>query len=297
MASAHNNIGVTGNGYQDIFVAKINSTGNWEWAKSAGGFGYATPVSMVGLSGGSALVTGWFGSQGATFGLQGITNAGTNDIFVAKIGSTGNWEWARSAGGVDDDNPVSMVGLSDGSALVTGYFGSPGATFGLQGITSNGDNDIFVAKIGSTGNWEWAASAGGVSYDEPITMVGLSGGSALVTGWFGSQGATFGSRGITNSGGNNGSADIFVAKIGSTGNWEWAASAGGVGDDRPVSVVGLGDGSALVTGYFTGSSATFYSTSVDPPGDVHADPGFLIAALQSRYRYRVVRKSRHSILI
>ena len=162
------------------------------------------------------------------------------------------------------------------------------------GVTGNGYQDIFVAKINSAGNWEWATSAGGVSYDEPITMVGLSGGSALVTGYFYGQGATFGSRGITNSGGN----EIFVAKIGSTGNWEWAASAGGVDYDYPVSMVGLGDGSALVTGYFT-SNATFYSTSValvvDPLVDIHAEVGFLIAALQSRYRYRVIRKSRNSI--
>ena len=176
---------------------------------------------MVGLSGGSALVTGWFGSQGATFGLQGITSAGSSDIFVAKISSTGNWDWARSAGGVNYDAPVSMIGLGDGSALVTGWFRSRGATFGSLGITNAGADDIFVAKIGLTGNWEWATSAGGVSNDGPISMVGLSGGSALVTGYFYGQGATFGLQGITGAGGIAGTDDIFVAKIGSTGNWEW----------------------------------------------------------------------------
>jgi len=76
MASAHNSIGVTGNGYQDIFVAKINSAGSWDWATSAGGVSTDIPLSMVGLGDGSALVTGYFYGQGATFGSHGITNAG-----------------------------------------------------------------------------------------------------------------------------------------------------------------------------------------------------------------------------
>ena len=73
MASAHNSIGVTGNGSEDIFVAKINCTGNWEWAASAGGVNYDYPVSMVGRRDGSALVTGMFTRQSATFGSRSIT--------------------------------------------------------------------------------------------------------------------------------------------------------------------------------------------------------------------------------
>ena len=63
--------------------------------------------------------------------------------------------------------------------------------------------------------------------------------------------------------GLTGTYDIFVAKIGSAGNWEWATSAGGVSADIPVSMVGLSSGSALVTGHFD-SNASFYSASMDP---------------------------------
>ena len=62
--------------------------------------------------------------------------------------------WVARAGGSDQDLGADIAVLSDGSALVTGYFrgtatfgpGEPGQTL----LTSAGENDIFVARYSAT---------------------------------------------------------------------------------------------------------------------------------------------------
>ena len=49
-------------------------------------------------------------------------------------------------GGTSYDNGNSISSLSDGSSIVTGYFGGT-ATFGSTTLTSDGDDDFFFAKL------------------------------------------------------------------------------------------------------------------------------------------------------
>ena len=77
---------LTNAGSRDIFVVKYDASGNALWAKSAGGtssddrgFAISTDAS------GNVLVTGSFQSSSITFGSTTLTNAGSTDIFVAKL--------------------------------------------------------------------------------------------------------------------------------------------------------------------------------------------------------------------
>ena len=54
----------------------------------------------------------------------------------------------------------------------------------------------------------------------------------------------------------NGGYDIFVARYNADGTLAWAKQAGGTGSDFSYSIASLGEGSCVVTGYFTGI-ATF----------------------------------------
>ena len=76
---------LTGSGNFDVFVAKLDSNGNWLWAKQTGGtsfdFGYGIAVD----ANGSSYVTGFF-MESATFGTTPLTSSGGYDIFVAKLG-------------------------------------------------------------------------------------------------------------------------------------------------------------------------------------------------------------------
>ena len=93
---------LTSSGYNDIFVAKLDSNGNWLWAKKAGGTSEDNGLSITFDANGNSYVTGYFESS-ATFGTTTLTSNQYEDIFVAKLDSNGNWLWAKKAGGINDD--------------------------------------------------------------------------------------------------------------------------------------------------------------------------------------------------
>ncbi|MFA7028830.1 MAG: SBBP repeat-containing protein, partial [Candidatus Cloacimonadaceae bacterium] len=115
------NITLTSSGSYDIFVAKLDSNGNWLWAKKAGGtsddYGYSITIDFSGNS----YVTGYFYST-ASFGTTTLTSSGDCDIFVAKMDSSGNWLWAKKAGGTYSDEGWGIAIDSSGNSYVTGYF-------------------------------------------------------------------------------------------------------------------------------------------------------------------------------
>ncbi len=113
------------------------------------------------------------------------------------------------------------------------------------------------ATMSSVPTVPWATQAGGTSGDSAQEVSVLPDGSAIVTGSFEGT-ATFGTTTLTSSGG---SSDVFVAKVGSSGSFAWATKAGGSGLDQGTSVSVRPDGSAIVTGRFTGP-ATFGATTL-----------------------------------
>ncbi|MCP4604563.1 MAG: hypothetical protein GY847_29245 [Proteobacteria bacterium] len=136
------------------FIAKYNPDGNLIWAKSVGGTGVNYGRDITSLSDGSILVTGKFKKK-IVFRPEKvneieIVSNGDFDVFIAKYNPDGILMWVKTAGGVGIDHCKSITTLSDGSALITGYF--MGDTEFGQGeanetlLSSSGKNDIFIAK-------------------------------------------------------------------------------------------------------------------------------------------------------
>ena len=140
-------------GYRDIFVVKYDASGNVLWAKSAGGYGVDAGNGISTDAKGNVLVTGSFDSAPITFGTTTLTNAGLDDIFVAKYDTSGNLLWAKSAGGTSSDVGSGISADANGNVLVIGNFESSSITFGTTTLTnaSFSYHDIFVAKLDSTG--------------------------------------------------------------------------------------------------------------------------------------------------
>jgi len=198
----------TSSGGYDIFVAKLDSSGNWLWVKQAGGTSGDDGHNITVDDNGNSYVTGYYYSGIATFGTTTLTSSGYEDIFVAKLDSNGNWLWAKQAGGTGHDYGLSIAVDANGNSYVTGYFDGS-ATFGTTTLISSGEDDIFVAKIDPNGNWLWAKKAGGTSWDYGCGIAVDANGNSYITGYF-DDSVTFGTTTLISSG----DYDIFVAKLG-----------------------------------------------------------------------------------
>jgi len=243
---------LTGNEGDNIFVAKLDSNGNWLWVKKAGGTGYDGGLGIEVDASGNSYVTGDF-SGTVTFGSTTLTSRGNSDIFVAKLDSSGNWLWAKKAGGKGYDKGHGIAVDAVNNIYVTGIF-EGSATFGSTTLINKSSEyyyDIFIAKLDSSGNWLWAQNAGGTGSDWGNGIAVDASGNSYVTGYFDSD-ATFGSTTLTSNGGN----DIFVAKLDSSGNWLWAKNAGASDTDSGNGIAVDASGNSYVTGYFL-STATF----------------------------------------
>lgn len=134
---------------RDVFVAKCNTDGDWLWAKRARSEKKDKAYQMSVDDGKQVFICGEMSGEGKFNDNISITNADTNMIaFVAQLdGDDGDWIWAKSAGGISDNDRASDV-VSDnfGNAYAVGFF-EDDAHFDNYTLTSLGKKDIFIWKI------------------------------------------------------------------------------------------------------------------------------------------------------
>lgn len=242
-----------------LFFVKYDPNGNVLWAKDAGG-GWAYSVAVDAL--GSIYLVGSFINSPLTLGSTTLTNSGSMDIFIAKYDANGNVLWAKSAGGVNYDNGLSVAVDASGNAYVAGYFKSPTITFGTITLTNvdntGGSDDIFLAKYDINGNVLLAKSTGGTGDDLACSVTTDASGNICLVGSFTSPTLTFGSNTLTNSG----LYDIFLAKYNSIGNVLWAKVEGGIDHDLAFSVTVDSSGNTYIAGFSSSSTITFDSITL-----------------------------------
>ncbi|OUJ68769.1 hypothetical protein BXP70_27435 [Hymenobacter crusticola] len=204
------------------YVAKLDARGTYLWAVQCVGNGSAgTGISVD--AAGNSYVTGFFTSGTAQFGSLALTNtngADIQDLFVAKLSPTGQWQWATRAGGTSDDLPAALVLDPTGSLYLTGSYGAE-ATFGSTVLPSAGlAQQLFVAKLSTAGHWQWAVSAGGSANDAGNAVTVDGQGGVYIAGGSASATSTFGAHRLT-------SPSAFVAALTPAGAFRWVQPVGG----------------------------------------------------------------------
>ncbi len=177
------------------------------------------------------------------------------------------WNWANSAGGVNEELGRSIANDIYGNVYVAGNFSSPTVTFGSIILTSVATNNIFIVKYNAAGNVLWAKSAGGAYFDYGDKHICTDAfGGLYITGGFVST-ITFGSITLTSVAYN----DIFLVKYDSAGNVIWAKSAGGNNSDIGNGVCSDKNGNVFVTGYFKSLSISFGTTAFTNPNTTNTN--------------------------
>ena len=157
---------LTSGGSRDIYVTKLDSSGELAWARQMGGVSSASGHSVALDSSGNVYVAGRFrgtadfdpGSE-----TQNLTSNGSDDGFVVKLDSNGDFVWAKSFGGAQTDVARGVAVDSAGNVYVNGYFRStadfdPGA--GTQNKTAAGSDDIYLLKLNADGDFVSVAQFG-----------------------------------------------------------------------------------------------------------------------------------------
>lgn len=225
-------------GGQDIWVVKMDNSGNIQWQKTFGGTGTDYSSSITATTDGNYIIAGYSNSDDGDI----TGNHGDYDSWVAKIDGSGNLIWSKTFGGSGLDVNYRIVLTLDGGYILNGQTNSPN-----DGDVSgwHGDFDAWVIKLDASGNLQWQKPLGSSQYEDNFAISTTTDGNYLVGAF------TNGSDGdVTNP---IGGYDVWYVKLNTSGEITWQQTIGGTGDETVNQLIPLSDGSYLAGGHTTSS--------------------------------------------
>ena len=171
-----------GAGSIDMYIIKLDASGNLQWTRTVGGTGQDFANSIVQTADGGYAVAGTTNSYGDVI---------NGDMYLVKLDSTGNMKWTKTIGGSGVDGGSSIVQTADHGYTIAGSTES----FGF------GTGAIYVVKLDSIGNNCVSTNSGGVT---------SSGGSITTI-----DSGRVSNGGIVNSGGiiGTGGLDSIICRV------------------------------------------------------------------------------------
>ena len=205
---------VTSGTSDNIFVVKLNSSGVIQWVYTAGGNGRDRGRKIALDSSGNVYVVGYYQNT-VDFGGGNVTSNQSFDAFILKLNSSGTFQWVKSYGGSNGNDLGRDVAIdSSDNVYMLGAFRTT-VDFGGGNVTSNGNADVFLVKLNSSGVFQWVYTAGGTGDDGVRALALDSGDNPYITGNFAST-VNFGSGNITAANSN----DLFILKLNSSGAYQ-----------------------------------------------------------------------------
>ncbi|MCE1201421.1 MAG: DUF6273 domain-containing protein, partial [Bacteroidia bacterium] len=256
------NLSVPVNNVMNGFIARYGSSGSLLWAGPIGQYSNTVANSEARAvkldADGNVYVAGFFRGvvdfdPGA--GVAYLSSAGNTDGFLAKYDAQGNYIFAFRIGATSEDRVNAIEIDAGGNVLLIGQFQGqidvdPGPDEFL--LTSNGDNDIFLAKYSSSGNLIFAKNMGGASGDVVNDIALNDNGEIYLTGYFMGTSDFNPGPGTANLV-SSGNTDIFLAKYDANGNYVYALSIGSSSADIGFSIEVDAAGAAYISGYYSGT--------------------------------------------
>ena len=133
-------------GASEIFLAKYDTWGNLQWAKSMGGLSDDGPPFIYLDEQEHCYVTGYVRYQ-AFFDQDTVTCYGVNDVFLAQYDKNGKANWAVNMGGTGNEAAMAIDGSPDGSIYLAGSFSSDYFNYQSNNIQNSGGSDFFLVKL------------------------------------------------------------------------------------------------------------------------------------------------------
>ena len=258
--------------FGDMYIVKLNSSGQLQWSKTIGGFLPDIALSISQTAEGGYIVSGY--SESFQY---------FHSIFI-KLTQDGNIEWTRglntgdpawdivqttdggyaavvspTEGGFSPDR-MMLVRLNSAGILQWSKRFSGGVHaccikqtndkgFIVAGAKDSTDQDMFIIKLDSNGSLQWAKTIGGSGDDFAYSVIQTSDGGYAVAG----RTSSF----------PNGDK-MYIVKLDDSGLLQWTKVVS-VFLDEAFSIVQTNDGGYAVAGY-TGAHHSMLILKLNPDG-------------------------------
>jgi hypothetical protein len=237
----------------DLFVAKLDASGNPLWAKSFTGSGDEGVTGLTFDNAGNIYIGGYFDGNSLNFGgtttLSRSTNllTGSGDYFVTKLNGAGDTIWAVKTNSSSNNGSIGDIVADPTGVYLTGLISNTNfagaVNFGGTVLTTNSGDSVYAAKLNANGSFAWAKKFGDVDptgapyprtpnlQDEnsgnDIELDKLDGtGNVYIAGTFYS-GIEIGGTILSTAN----ARDIYIAKLNASGNTISAQAYGGAGNE------------------------------------------------------------------
>lgn len=255
-------------GLQDIFISKLDASGNFIWAKQIrGNWEESNAITIDGN--GNIYTTGFFlgttdfDPAATPFNL---TSSSWGDAFICKLDPSGNFVWAKQIRGTRAVSSYSIAVDDSDNVYTTGYFDGtadfdPGPA--IFNMTVVGYSDIFISKLDSSGHFVWAKRMSGIDGEVGYSIAIDGSGNVYTTGtFFGTVDFDPDLSGTFNLNAP-GDQEIYISKLDASGNFVWAKQMGG---EVGYSIAVDNTGNVYATGYYAWADISI--TKLDPSGNL-----------------------------
>jgi hypothetical protein len=233
----------SGAGYGDLWLLKLTTTGDSIWARTFGGPGGESGMSVKETYDGYIAV-----------GATGSFGEGYSSIYAVKTNFAGDSVWAKTFGGPKADFGYAVEVSNYGDYIIAGATGSYG----------QGYYDAYVLAVSPQGDVLWEKTYGGVKDDRAYSICTTPNGDFIIGGTTESSG--------------QGAVDMYVLRLNPIGDLIWSRSLGGALSDYCRGVSMDINGNFILSGYSYsyatgGSDLYLLSLSGDAPTAVEELPG------------------------
>lgn len=214
----------------DVWVIKLDSSGESEWTKCLGGDGIDEGYDIIELSTGGYVLVGNSNSQdGDVSGVHDVFQ----DAWIVRLDEDGEIDWATSIGG-------NSVEYFYGLAQSGSNFIAVGLSCSNDEYISDGQGacDIFIVNVDFAGAMGTYYKYGSAWNDRANSIAATPDGGFIIAAEIGGDGG--------NVNETFGQTDIWLIKTDYSGELQWQKTLGGSAMDVPRRIKVLSDGSILL---------------------------------------------------
>lgn len=158
----------------DVWVVKIDGSGNKIWTRAIGGSGGESPGGITQSNDDGYILVGRSTSNDGDI----TGNQGGLDGYIIKLDKNGNTLWQKTLGGTNSDWLQTIIPSSDGGFLIGASSKSNDGDFS----SILGFQDAWIVKIDSDGNMMGKQIVGGSAHDEIAALTINTDGSYAFAG-------------------------------------------------------------------------------------------------------------------